>query len=84
MSTRSQRFKADAQRTHAAVPNEAKPAVPRAENGAVAKNATRKSSNHAKTDVGEVRAEQMRQASPETHARKNIATAQRMHAPGAR
>jgi hypothetical protein len=81
MSTRSQRFKSAAERTHAAVPNEAKHAAPHAEKEAVAKD---KSGNHVKTDVGAVRAEQMKQASPETQARKNIAAAQRVRAPGAR
>ncbi len=83
MPTRSEQFRADAQRTgsasasqHAATdaphePNghaerkatyarEAQPA-----NGQPSRRSTRKSANHAKTDTGVVRAEQMKENTPE-------------------
>ena len=97
MTTRSQQFKSDAERTHAKPVTPEAPTSARVEHGSVAKNATyareehaagtqpsrrstRKSANHAKTDTGEVRAEQMKQAAPTNQARKNSASLQRMRA----
>ena len=96
MSTRAQKFKSEAQRTHAAAPAEPAAIEALPEHGHVAKNAhyaqetvapgtrpsrrsTRKSANHAKTDTGEARAERMKQSTPETTARRNGATVQRLH-----
>ena len=104
MSTRSERFKADAQRTGAAAKSKPKPPTskkrskrPAAEaNGSAEKKAayardtteatekpaqparpsrksTRKSANHAKTDTGEMRAQQMRENTPEAKAARSKA-----------
>jgi hypothetical protein len=82
MATRSQQFKADAQRTGSAPPRDAAEAQPQephghaekkatvareaqAESGQPSRKSTRKSANHAKTDTGVVRAQQMKQSTPE-------------------
>ncbi len=88
MSTRAERFKAEAQRTGAAAtapqtaPHEPhghvekKAAYAReapVESGRPSRKSTRKSANRTKTDVGEVRAEQMRENTPEAQFARNDA-----------
>lgn len=90
MSTRSEQFKAEAQRTGSTPPRpttEAQPQEPhghaekkatyareaQSEHGQPSRKSTRKSANHAKTDTGRVRAEQMEQNTPEAQfARANV------------
>src|SRR4051794_30958034 len=86
MATKSERVKAESQRTGKA--GKAKPAKAPTNNGHVAKKAayareelaaggqpsrrsSRKSANHSKTDTGMVRAEKMKESSPQTPAAKN-------------
>lgn len=87
MSTRSEKFKAEAQRTGSHPPRAAaeppqephghaakKAAYAReaqAENGQPSRRSTRKSANHTKTDTGVVRAEQMKQQTPEARYARN-------------
>lgn len=87
MPTRSEQFKADAQRTGSVPPRAAAeaPHEPHghaakkatyareapAESGQPSRRSTRKSANRAKTDTGVVRAEQMKQQTPEAQFARN-------------
>lgn len=86
MPTRSERFKAEQQRTHSSPPRvAAAPEEPhghaekkatyareaQAVSGPPSRKSTRKSANRAKTDTGVVRAEQMKQQTPEAQFARN-------------
>ena len=99
MTTRAEQFKSDAERTHAAVPTTpsaphaagsgavAKNATYAREEVALgtqpSRRSTRKSATHGKTDTGEARAERMKQAPPETQARRNRVASQSVRGGGA-